>query len=149
MPRLVEAAFNRLVSLVDGLVGLPKDNLPTAIDAQQLVIALVAGPVGTELDAGRFASAVDRLAAIDALPPLLGSVLGRGVQAGSRRQADVATAVSGGFRGMETRLSSCRLRDNEMQLHLHALAYNLATFLRCIDRPRSWPTRRQTACNLN
>lgn len=35
------------------------------------------------------------------------------------------------FRG--TRLSCKRLRDNEVRLPLHALAYNLATFLRCIE----------------
>jgi hypothetical protein len=34
-----------------------------------------------------------------------------------------------------TRLSCRRFRDTEVRLHLHALAYNLATFLRCIDLP--------------
>ncbi len=34
-----------------------------------------------------------------------------------------------------TRLSCRRFRDNEVRLHLHALAYNLATFLRCIELP--------------
>jgi hypothetical protein len=41
-----------------------------------------------------------------------------------------------------TRLSCRRFRDNEVRLHLHALAYNLATFLRCIERPgemADWP----------
>jgi hypothetical protein len=32
-----------------------------------------------------------------------------------------------------TRLSCRRFRDNEVRLQLHALAYNLATFLRCIE----------------
>jgi hypothetical protein len=36
-----------------------------------------------------------------------------------------------------TRLSCKRFRDNEVRLHLHALAYNLATFLRCIDLPEA------------
>jgi hypothetical protein len=34
-----------------------------------------------------------------------------------------------------TRLTCRRFRDNEVRLQLHALAYNLATFLRCIDLP--------------
>jgi hypothetical protein len=34
-----------------------------------------------------------------------------------------------------TRLSCKRFRDNEVRLQLHALAYNLATFLRCIKLP--------------
>jgi len=41
-----------------------------------------------------------------------------------------------------TRLSCRRFRDNEVRLHLHALAYNLATFLRCIELPEEmadWP----------
>ena len=36
-----------------------------------------------------------------------------------------------------TRLSCRRFRDNEVRLQLHALAYNLATFLRCIDLPEA------------
>jgi hypothetical protein len=36
-----------------------------------------------------------------------------------------------------TRLSCRRFRDNEVRLHLHALAYNLATFLRCIELPEA------------
>ncbi len=36
-----------------------------------------------------------------------------------------------------TRLSCRKLRDNEVSLQLHALAYNLATFLRCIDLPKA------------
>jgi len=36
-----------------------------------------------------------------------------------------------------TRLSCKRLRDNEVRLQLHALAYNLATFLRCIELPEA------------
>jgi hypothetical protein len=34
-----------------------------------------------------------------------------------------------------TQLSCRRFRDNEVRLQLHALAYNLATFLRCIEPP--------------
>ena len=34
-----------------------------------------------------------------------------------------------------TRLSCKRFRDNEVRLQLHALAYNLATLLRCIELP--------------
>ena len=34
-----------------------------------------------------------------------------------------------------TRLSCPRFRDNEVRLQLHALAYNLATLLRCIELP--------------
>ena len=36
-----------------------------------------------------------------------------------------------------TRLSCWKFRDNEMRLQLHALAYNLATFLRCIELPEA------------
>jgi len=36
-----------------------------------------------------------------------------------------------------TRLSCKRFRDNEVRLQLHALAYNLATFLRCIALPEA------------
>jgi hypothetical protein len=36
-----------------------------------------------------------------------------------------------------TRLSCKRFRDNEVRLHLHALAYNLATFLRRIELPEA------------
>jgi hypothetical protein len=36
-----------------------------------------------------------------------------------------------------TRLSCRRFRDNEVRLHLHALAYNLATFLRCVELPEA------------
>ena len=35
------------------------------------------------------------------------------------------------------RLSCQRFRDNEVRLQLHALAYNLATFLRCIELPEA------------
>jgi hypothetical protein len=35
-----------------------------------------------------------------------------------------------------TRLSCRRFRDNEVRLQLHALAYYLATFLRCIELPK-------------
>jgi hypothetical protein len=34
-----------------------------------------------------------------------------------------------------TRLSCRKFRDNEVRLQLHVLAYNLATFLRCIELP--------------
>jgi hypothetical protein len=36
-----------------------------------------------------------------------------------------------------TRLSCRRFRDNEVRLQLHALAYNLAAFLRCIELPEA------------
>jgi hypothetical protein len=36
-----------------------------------------------------------------------------------------------------TRLSCKRFRDNEVRLQLHALAYNLATLLRCIELPEA------------
>ena len=36
-----------------------------------------------------------------------------------------------------TRLSCKRFRDNEVRLQLHAPACNLATFLRCIERPEA------------
>ena len=36
-----------------------------------------------------------------------------------------------------TRLSCKRFRDNEVRLQLHALAYNLATFLGCIALPEA------------
>ena len=36
-----------------------------------------------------------------------------------------------------TRLSCRKFRDNEVRLQLHALAYNLATFLRCIKLPEA------------
>jgi regulation of enolase protein 1 (concanavalin A-like superfamily) len=36
------------------------------------------------------------------------------------------------------RCVSCRkFRDNEVRLQLHALAYNLATFLRCVELPEA------------
>ena len=38
-----------------------------------------------------------------------------------------------------TRLSCRKFCDNEVRLQLHALAYNLATFLRCIELPEEWP----------
>lgn len=37
-----------------------------------------------------------------------------------------------------TRQSCRRFRYNEVRLQSHALAYNLATFLRCIELPRNW-----------
>jgi hypothetical protein len=36
-----------------------------------------------------------------------------------------------------TRLSCRKFRDNEVRLQLHALAYNLATLLRCIELPEA------------
>ncbi|MEZ5912954.1 MAG: transposase [Paracoccaceae bacterium] len=36
-----------------------------------------------------------------------------------------------------TRLSCRKFRHNEVRLQLHALAYNLATFLRCIKLPEA------------
>jgi hypothetical protein len=36
-----------------------------------------------------------------------------------------------------TRLSCRKFRHNEVRLQLHALAYNLATFLRCIELPEA------------
>ena len=36
-----------------------------------------------------------------------------------------------------TRLSCRKFRDNEVRLQLHALAYNLAPFLRCIELPEA------------
>ena len=42
-----------------------------------------------------------------------------------------------------TRLSCKRFRDNEVRLQLHALTYNLATFLRCIELPEEWPNGRR------
>ena len=36
-----------------------------------------------------------------------------------------------------TRLSCKRFRDNEVRLQLHALAYNLTNFLRCIELPEA------------
>lgn len=36
-----------------------------------------------------------------------------------------------------TRLSCKRFRDNEVRLQLHALAYNMATFLHCIELPEA------------
>lgn len=36
-----------------------------------------------------------------------------------------------------TRLSCQKFRDNEVRLQLHALAYKLATFLRCIELPEA------------
>ncbi len=36
-----------------------------------------------------------------------------------------------------TRLSCKKFRDNEVRLQLHALAYNLVAFLRCIDLPEA------------
>ena len=47
-----------------------------------------------------------------------------------------------------TRLSCKRFRDNEVRLQLHALAYNLATFLRCIDLPEAMANWSLTSLQL-
>ena len=47
-----------------------------------------------------------------------------------------------------TRLSCKRFRDNEVRLQLHALAYNLATFLRCLDLPEAMANWSLTSLQL-
>lgn len=47
-----------------------------------------------------------------------------------------------------TRPSSKRFRDNEVRLQLHALAYNLATFLRCIEPPEAMANWSLTSLQL-
>ena len=47
-----------------------------------------------------------------------------------------------------TRLSCRKFRDNEVRLQLHALAYNLATFLRCIELPEAMADRSLTSLQL-
>jgi hypothetical protein len=47
-----------------------------------------------------------------------------------------------------TRLSCKRFRDNEFRLQLHALAYNLATFLRCIELPEAMANWSLTSLQL-
>ena len=47
-----------------------------------------------------------------------------------------------------TRLSCKRFRDNEVRLQLHALAYNLATFLRCIELPEEMANWSLTSLQL-
>ncbi|AGI68558.1 IS1380-family transposase [Octadecabacter antarcticus 307] len=47
-----------------------------------------------------------------------------------------------------TRLSCKRFRDNEVRLQLHALAYNLATFLRCIELPAAMANWSLTSLQL-
>ena len=49
-----------------------------------------------------------------------------------RRRLICKAAKTGRLR---TRLSCRKFHDNEVRLQLHALAYNLATFLRCIELP--------------
>ena len=44
-----------------------------------------------------------------------------------------------------TRLSCKRFRDNEVRLQLNAPACNLATFLRCIERPKAMADRSLTS----
>ena len=46
-----------------------------------------------------------------------------------------------------TRLSCKRFRDNEVRLQLHALAYNLANFLRCIELPEAMADWSLTSCS--
>ena len=47
-----------------------------------------------------------------------------------------------------TRLSCKRFRDNEVRLQLHALAYNLANFLRCIELPEAMSDWSPTSLQL-
>ena len=47
------------------------------------------------------------------------------------------------------RLSWRRFRDNEVRLQLHALAYNLATFVRCIKLPEAMADWSLTSLQLN
>ena len=47
-----------------------------------------------------------------------------------------------------TRLSCKRFCDNEVRLQLHALAYNLATFLRCIELPEAMADWSLTSLHL-
>lgn len=47
-----------------------------------------------------------------------------------------------------TRLSCKRFRDNAVRLQLHALACNLATFLRCIELPEAMPDWSLTSLQL-
>jgi len=47
-----------------------------------------------------------------------------------------------------TRLSCKRFRDNEVRLQLHALAYNLATFMRCIELPEAMANWSLTSLQL-
>ena len=47
-----------------------------------------------------------------------------------------------------TRLSCKRLCDNEVRLQLHALAYNLATFLRCLELPEAMANWSLTSLQL-
>ena len=48
-----------------------------------------------------------------------------------------STSKEGKYAFHWTRLSCKRFRDNEVRLQLHALAYDLATFLRCIEPPEA------------
>jgi hypothetical protein len=47
-----------------------------------------------------------------------------------------------------TRLSCRKFRDNEVRLQLHALAYNLATFVRCIELPEAMANWSLTSLQL-
>jgi hypothetical protein len=47
-----------------------------------------------------------------------------------------------------TRLSCIRLRNNEVRLQLHALAYDLATFLRCFELPEAMADWSMTSLQL-
>ena len=56
-----------------------------------------------------------------------------------------------GFQGLEISLRKTRhtlIGDNEVRLQLHALAYNLATFLRCIDLPEAMANWSLTSLQL-
>ena len=48
-----------------------------------------------------------------------------------------ATIKEGKYAFRLTRLSCRKFRDNEVRLQLHALTYNLAAFLRCIELPKA------------
>ena len=59
---------------------------------------------------------------------------------GAKRQLIFRTQVSRRWQAFNRLLEtpgSTRFRDNEVRLQLHALAYNLATFLRCIELPEA------------
>jgi len=56
---------------------------------------------------------------------------------GARRGTVEQHIKEGKYAFRWTRLSCKKFRDNEARLQLHALAYNLATFLRCIKLPEA------------
>jgi len=64
---------------------------------------------------------------------------------GAKRQLIFRTQVSRrwcAFNRLLKTPGSTRFRDNEVRLKLHALAYTLATFLRCIELPEAAVTGR-------